>query len=79
MDTRNDKGESVIHQAVKKGDITRLKQLIEEGHSVNTIDNNSWTPFHEVKLFISRCWQECVSREVIDLSGKIEIPRRSTD
>ncbi|CAF0736953.1 unnamed protein product [Adineta steineri] len=46
-DIRNDKGESIIHQAVKKGDITRVKQLIEEGYSVNTIDHNSWTPLHE--------------------------------
>jgi ankyrin repeat protein len=52
-DIRNDKGESLIHQAVKKGDITRVKQLIEEGHSVNTIDHNSWTPLHEVKLYVS--------------------------
>lgn len=51
MDIRNDKGESLVHQAVKKGDITRVKQLIEEGHSVNTIDHNSWTPLHEVKIF----------------------------
>ncbi len=51
IDVRNDKGESLIHQAVKKGDITRVKQLIDEGHSVNTIDHNSWTPLHEVKLF----------------------------
>jgi hypothetical protein len=27
--------------------------LIDEGHSVNTIDHNSWTPLHEVKLFVS--------------------------
>ena len=48
MDIRNDKGESLIHQAVKRGDIKRVKQLIDEGHSVNTIDHNSWTPLHEV-------------------------------
>ncbi|CAF1090416.1 unnamed protein product [Rotaria sordida] len=47
IDIRNDKGESLIHQAVKKADIIRVKQLIEEGHPVNTIDNNSWTPLHE--------------------------------
>ncbi|CAF1142382.1 unnamed protein product [Adineta ricciae] len=46
-DVRNDKGESLLHQAVKKADINRVKQLIEEGHSVNTIDHNSWTPMHE--------------------------------
>ncbi|CAM4899204.1 unnamed protein product [Rotaria socialis] len=45
---RNDKGETLLHQAVKKGDIARVKQLIdEEHHPVNTIDNNSWTPLHE--------------------------------
>jgi len=49
-DVRNDKGESLIHQAVKKRDIARVKQLIDEGHSVNTIDHNSWTPLHEVKF-----------------------------
>jgi ankyrin repeat protein len=48
IDIRNDKGESLIHQAVKKGDMTRVKQLIDDGLSVNTVDNNSWTPLHEV-------------------------------
>lgn len=52
-DVRNDKGESAMHQAVKKGDIKRVQQLIDQGHSVNTIDNNSWTPLHEVQLSIS--------------------------
>ncbi|UJR31077.1 hypothetical protein I4U23_018586 [Adineta vaga] len=46
-DVRNDKGESLLHQAVKKGDINRVKQLIDEGYSVNIIDHNSWTPLHE--------------------------------
>lgn len=50
VDLRNDKGETLIHQAVKKGDLQRVKQLIDEGHSVNTIDHNSWTPLHEVIL-----------------------------
>lgn len=51
----------MIHQAVKKGDIARVKQLIDEGHSVNTIDHNSWTPLHEVKsilffIFYENIW-----------------------
>ena len=47
---RNDKGESLVHQAVKKGDISRVKQLLDDGHSANTIDHNSWTPLHEVHI-----------------------------
>jgi ankyrin repeat protein len=49
VDIRNDKGESLLHQAVKKQDISRVKQLIDEGQTVNTIDHNSWTPLHEVR------------------------------
>ena len=49
IDIRNKKGESLLHLAVTKGDINRAKQLIDDGHSVNTIDHNSWTPLHEVK------------------------------
>lgn len=47
IDIRNNKGESLLHQAVKKGDLDRVKKLIEDGHSVNTVDHNSWTPLHE--------------------------------
>lgn len=48
-DVRNDKGESLLHQAVKKGDVKRVQQLIDDGLSVNTSDHNGWTPLHEVK------------------------------
>ena len=30
------------------GDITKVRGLIEGGASVNTKDNNGWTPLHEV-------------------------------
>ena len=53
IDIRNDKGESLLHQAVKKGDVARVKQLIDDGNSVNTVDNNSWTPLHEVSNDLS--------------------------
>ncbi|CAF0860216.1 unnamed protein product [Didymodactylos carnosus] len=46
-DKRNKKGETLIHQAVIKGDIERVKKLIMNGHAVNTKDFNSWTPLHE--------------------------------
>lgn len=48
IDIRNAKGESLIHQAVKKTDLKRVQQLIDDGQSVNTIDHNGWTPLHEV-------------------------------
>jgi len=47
IDIRNAKGESLIHQAVKKNDLKRVQQLIDDGQSVNTIDHNGWTPLHE--------------------------------
>ena len=70
MDTRNDKGESLVHQAVKKGDIARVKQLIDDGHTVNTIDHNSWTPFHEVRTghgsvdWFTAAWKEECHRKI---------------
>lgn len=47
LNKKNHKGETLLHRAVIKGDIAKVKDLIAAGASVNTQDNNGWTPLHE--------------------------------
>lgn len=35
-----------IHRAVSKGNLERLKELVESGESVNTPDVDGWPPLH---------------------------------
>ena len=38
---------STVSLAVRRGDVTVLKQLIEQGKSLETRDNRGWRPIHE--------------------------------
>ncbi|CAN8220299.1 unnamed protein product [Coccothraustes coccothraustes] len=44
---RNAKGETQLHIAAKRGDVSLVKTLISSGFSVNEQDNAGWTPIHE--------------------------------
>jgi ankyrin repeat protein len=37
-----------LFEAVKKGDVTKVKELLKKGADVNAGDNESWTPLHWV-------------------------------
>lgn len=44
---RNEKGETDLHVAAIKGNIRKVKTLIDKGHPVNIRDTAGWTPLHE--------------------------------
>ncbi|XP_041056011.1 BRCA1-associated RING domain protein 1 [Carcharodon carcharias] len=44
---RNHKGETPLHVASIKGDITTVEQLLENGANPNIKDHAGWTPLHE--------------------------------
>ncbi|XP_016808623.3 ankyrin repeat domain-containing protein 31 isoform X3 [Pan troglodytes] len=47
INKRNARGESQLHLAVRRGNLSLVKALIESGADVNLNDNAGWTPLHE--------------------------------
>ena len=44
---KNGRGETPLHVACVKGNVKRVKELLENGAKVNTRDFAKWTPLHE--------------------------------
>lgn len=53
LNKRNEKGESVLHKACKRGDLTHVKALIQAGISINMADyaGLSWLSLFAVHGF----------------------------
>ncbi|XP_025114689.1 LOW QUALITY PROTEIN: ankyrin repeat domain-containing protein 11-like [Pomacea canaliculata] len=47
VNKRNDRGETPLHIAAKRGDVKQTKKLIKAGASINVKDYAGWTPMHE--------------------------------
>lgn len=44
---RNERGETPLHIAARKGDAKTVRSLLREGADVNCVDYAGWTPLHE--------------------------------
>ncbi|XP_030069237.1 ankyrin repeat domain-containing protein 12 isoform X1 [Microcaecilia unicolor] len=47
VNKRNERGETPLHMAAIRGDVTQVKELIGLGANVNVKDFAGWTPLHE--------------------------------
>ncbi|XP_075441477.1 ankyrin repeat domain-containing protein 12 isoform X4 [Ascaphus truei] len=47
VNKRNERGETSLHMAAIRGDISQVKELIRLGANVNVKDFAGWTPLHE--------------------------------
>ncbi|EFB14986.1 hypothetical protein PANDA_005463, partial [Ailuropoda melanoleuca] len=47
INKRNARGESRLHLAARRGNLSLVKALIDSGADVNLKDNAGWTPLHE--------------------------------
>ncbi|CAD5231702.1 unnamed protein product [Bursaphelenchus xylophilus] len=45
--SRNTKGETLLHEAARDGDLDKVKQLLQCGYDVNAKDYGGWTPLSE--------------------------------
>ncbi|CDS39993.1 BRCT and ankyrin repeats domain containing protein [Echinococcus multilocularis] len=67
----NSKGESVLHRAAIKNNVSELKRLLTAGLSPNARDHAGWTPLHEAAL---RGHAEAVECLLTDGHATVDIP-----
>jgi len=50
LEKKNPKGETRLHSAAVKGDVTAARMWLEKGANANTVDNAGWSPLHEAAI-----------------------------
>ncbi|CAH8585540.1 unnamed protein product [Schistosoma rodhaini] len=66
----NSKGESQLHRAAIRGDISQVEELLSAGLSPNIRDHAGWTPLHEAALR-GHCE---VAKALIKAGATVDIP-----
>ncbi|XP_035233173.1 BRCA1-associated RING domain protein 1-like isoform X2 [Stegodyphus dumicola] len=70
LNKKNHKGETLLHREVIKGNIDKVKKLLDDGALVNTQDNNGWTPLHEAS---SHGYVE-IAKLLLDHGALVNVP-----
>ncbi|XP_033762661.1 BRCA1-associated RING domain protein 1-like [Pecten maximus] len=70
MEKRNAKGETPLQVGCIKGDLVKVKELLEGGATPNTRDNAGWTPLHEACHY----GYVDIARLLLDYGALIDVP-----
>ncbi|KAM6943920.1 uncharacterized protein PEZ65_001843 [Lycodopsis pacificus] len=69
LNKRNGKGETLLHNACKRGDLVQVQALIQAGISINAEDNAGWTALHESSAFGT----EAVVEELLKAGANVHV------
>lgn len=75
VNKRNERGETPLHLATIKGDLRKVRELLNQGACVNASDFAGWTPLHEA---CNHGWFE-VAKLLIQFGADVNVPGLDKD